>query len=264
MPTSTSSSRTYSALRFLLLLGSGSVVHCQNNNTEPIHHEGLKRTTPRDQCFTTRKELEHAIMDYAVDYLSSSHSVISMRPTPAAWCVSNIPEDITDLRFEAETNYHLDLMNAWSRKCECEPEEEVVSESPPAEDATVLDQKGQNNNNNTDAVIIQDEEEPSEVETVATASSSSARSASDTATTTPVAGDPSKHGGSSSPVGGGDDKNNMPMMYRLMPIKLLAVLLVLSLGMAIRHMVDFRHYEGIDPSDQKTVEFELLQLAEEA
>lgn len=195
-------------------------------------------------------------MDYAVDYLSSSHSGhLNMRPTPEAWCVSNIPEDITDLRFEAETDYHLDLMNAWSRKCECE--EEDVSEAPPEQEVvTILDQKGQNN---TDALIIEDEE-PSKVETVATASSSSARSASDTATATPL-GDPSKHGGSSSSPVVGDD---MPMIYRLMPIKLLAVLLVLSLGMAIRHVVDFRQYEGIDPSDQKNVEFELLQLAEEA
>ncbi|KAL3904803.1 MAG: hypothetical protein SGARI_004752 [Bacillariaceae sp.] len=68
-----------------------------------------------------------------------------------------------------------------------------------------------------------------------------------------------------------DDSNDsskqheMPMIYRLMPIKLLAVLLILSLIVAIRHMVDFHSYEGIDPSSDHTkhVEFELLQLAED-
>jgi hypothetical protein len=62
------------------------------------------------------------------------------------------------------------------------------------------------------------------------------------------------------------NSKDMPMIYRLMPIKLLAVLLILSVILAIRQMVDFHSYQGIDPSSDHTkhVEFELLQLAEEA
>jgi hypothetical protein len=64
-----------------------------------------------------------------------------------------------------------------------------------------------------------------------------------------------------------DNNNNaLPMIYRLMPLKVLGFLLLLSLVFIIRHMVDFNRYQGIDPSDQKiaVAEFELLQLAEEA
>jgi hypothetical protein len=54
-----------------------------------------------------------------------------------------------------------------------------------------------------------------------------------------------------------------PILYRLIPLKLMACLLLISAVFAVRHMVDFHRYEGIDPSDQKIAEFELLQLAEE-
>ena len=53
------------------------------------------------------------------------------------------------------------------------------------------------------------------------------------------------------------------MLYRLVPLKLLAFLMLMSLVFALRQLVDFQRYEGIDPSDQKIAEFELLQLAEE-
>lgn len=75
-------------------------------------------------------------------------------------------------------------------------------------------------------------------------------------------------GGTESPNGGSNNTTSNPeagvaMLYRLVPLKLLAFVLLISLVFAVRQMVDFQRYEGIDPSDQKIAEFELLQLADE-
>jgi len=70
----------------------------------------------------------------------------------------------------------------------------------------------------------------------------------------------------------GENNTTTSMLVRLIPIKLVAVLLIMILVIAFRQIaisVDSRYapYEGINPTDvdlsdhQKTVEFELLQLA---
>jgi hypothetical protein len=70
----------------------------------------------------------------------------------------------------------------------------------------------------------------------------------------------------------GENNTTTSMLVRLIPIKLVVVLLIMILVIAFRQIaisVDSRYapYEGINPTDvdlsdhQKTVEFELLQLA---
>lgn len=241
-PTATST-RSYSVLRFLLLLGSYSHL--------PSLADAVVAPLSQ-QCFTTRQELADALYDYLRDDNKNTTTSSSIE----TWCVSHISlqDDISDLRMEAELNLGIDL-STWEEnngECYCEDDNGET-------EVTVLEEESRENTD-TVAVVVEEEEEIQR--NVPTSSSSSpTRSASDTSTATATKIDSTSPSSTSNKSGNG---NEMPMIYRLMPIKLLAVLLILSLGMAIRHMVDFHRYEGIDPSDQKNVEFELLQLAEEA
>ncbi|KAG7354112.1 hypothetical protein IV203_003468 [Nitzschia inconspicua] len=273
---STSASfRTYSALRFLLLLGSSCC--CIPNTTTATMALVTTSTTSSiqlpsqsQQCFYTRDELTEALSAYLrdnnnndnndtnkddgdddvdVDTTINSSSSSTDNNSIDTWCVSNIPDDISDLRMDAELNFGLELDTSWTRECDC----------PTAAEEKYDDTTGREGITGIGVVVVEHDTKPNDAASSSSSSSSSpVRSASDTATATATP--------MNAATGSSSSKTNkdMPMIYRVVPVKLLAILLVLSLGMAIRYMADFHRYEGIDPSDQKIVEFELLQLAEEA
>jgi hypothetical protein len=228
-----SSLRTYSALRILFLLG-GTVA-------STIVATTADTSSPSQKCFHTRHELAEAVYSYlqtnSYNHTTTGHNESGSSSSIETWCVSNIPllDDISDLRMEAELTLSVDL-STWEENCDCDSNDGSVSQNEETHDGivTVMDESSFRMEQNTSSPI---------------------RSASDTslATATNI----------ESPTTANDDKK-MPMIYRLMPVKLLAALLIISLVMAVRHLVDFQRYEGIDPSDQKNVEFELLQLAQEA
>mmetsp|Transcript_5705 Transcript_5705/g.8996 ORF Transcript_5705/g.8996 Transcript_5705/m.8996 type:complete len:229 (+) Transcript_5705:181-867(+) len=186
-------------------------------------------------CFQTREELQHAVKDYVQDPSSNSLVATTYGWPIGSWCVDTIgggdnndaanDGNITDIAIKAQTLLENEDFSGWERRCDCSNGEYEEEPSTP-----VRGTAGVTTVSTTSTT------------TMTTATSATAANSSTT----------------------GAMNNEMPILYRLMPIKLLAVLLVLSLVFAIRHMVDFRRYEGIDPSDQKIAEFELLQLAEEA
>ncbi|KAG7351025.1 hypothetical protein IV203_010385 [Nitzschia inconspicua] len=265
---STSASfRTYSALRFLLLLGSGCCIPNTTTATMALV-TSTSSSIQSQQCFYTRYELTEALSAYLRDNnnnsnndtnkddddvdvdttINSSSSSSTENNSIDTWCVSNIPDDISDLRMDAELNFGLELDTSWTRECDCPSAAEEKNDDATGREEEIT---------GIGVVVVEQDTKPNDA-VVSSSSSSPVRSASDTATATATP--------MNAATGSSTSKTNkdMPMIYRVMPIKLLAILLVLSLGMAIRYMADFHRYEGIDPSDQKIVEFELLQLAEEA
>jgi hypothetical protein len=147
---------------------------------------------------------------------------------------------------EAELTLGVDL-SRWEENCDCDSNDGTVALLSQNEETLSSWQGKDQDDTNTVLDLSSTRQEH--------VSSSPLRSASDTSTATATKIE------SATTV---NNDKEMPMIYRLMPIKLLAGLLIISSVMAVRYMVDFQRYEGIDPSDQKNVEFELLQLAGEA
>jgi hypothetical protein len=242
MSPSECSLRSYSALRILFLLGTTVI--------STIVATKADTSLSSRVCFQTRHELAEAVYSYLQTHNYSNVTTHNESGSWSieTWCVSNIPpiDDITDLRMEAELTLGVDL-STWEKDCTCDSNDGWIAQNE--EHVSILEGE-----KDDDADTAMDESTVRQKHDT----SSPVRSASDTsfATATKIE--------SAATTTNHHDDNEMPMIYRLMPIKLLAALLIISTMMAIRHMVDFRRYEGIDPSDQKNVEFELLQLAQEA
>jgi hypothetical protein len=206
-------------------------------------------------CFSTRQELADALRGYLQN--STNYERIE------TWCVSGgiiDPDDLSSLQHEAEVNLDIDLSEAWGRACTCEDDIDASNSTLSGEFLEDMqDEEVDLQEELQDDWMAKEEQEDDrqDAETLVPTREVASDTASATEVGTPTSESFSKPSSNS---------KDMPMIYRLMPIKLLAVLLILSVILAIRQMVDFHSYQGIDPSSDHTkhVEFELLQLAEEA
>jgi hypothetical protein len=215
------------------------------------------------------------------DNIDSNHKI----PPIEDWCVSiSDGDELVDVldyrkqyvsgmaqRYESKCNIKMDLLSQWERSscdwssCDYGTTLFMMSSNNSDHENDHNDESSleQGNMQQQEEVDVREEIEDNDSSIVRdTGSITTVGSSATTSTTIIGSSEPSTSSSSSSYKSVSDA--SMPMIYRLMPLKVLGLLLLLSLVFVVRHMVDFNRYEGIDPSDQKIAEFELLQLAEEA